>query len=398
MKKTIIFISFSLFVLVAWAQPSGHMRKNGHRINRIEQMAAKNSYQYKLVGFQTNDSYQFCDYSYNGQNQLIAVKDSVRGDYSLIDSLFYNGQGQMTRMSGWQLLNGRWENVYYIDYSYDQAGNIASRTNYNNFDGTWELGGVYQYSYNSDNQIVLSVLTMGGIQFQKVEYTYTDGRLSEELWYSYNGSGLSPDEKLCYTYNADGKLTQIDDSVSDGGNGWTYFGRHNYMYDNAGNCTEHHYYDITDMEAERSIFQFDYDMMLDETLMPHTPEMTRPETYTNVNAYSVEQWYSVDVDHRLQYVCDYFYYYSDINLGIRQADAPSLTLSPNPTADVVSIGGLSEHPAQVQIIDVAGRVVKTATLSECSNQLNVSTLPTGCYTVRILQQGTVRTAKLIFER
>ena len=238
---------------------------------------------------------------------------------------------------------------------------------------------------------------MSGIQFQKVEYTYTDGRLSEELWYGYNGSGLSPDEKLCYTYNADGKLTQIDDSMSDGGSGWQYFGRHNYLYDNVGNCTEHHYYDNTDMEAERSIYQFDYDMMLDETLMPWTPEMTRPETYTNVNAYSVEQWYSVDVDHHLQYVCDFFYNYADINLGIRQADAPSLTLSPNPAAGVVTVGGLSDLPAQVQVFDVAGRVVMTAMLSGCSDKINVQSLPSGCYTLRILQQGTPRTARLVVE-
>ena len=397
MKHTLLSVLLSVCALSVLAQPSGHLRQNGHRINRIEQMAAKNSYQYKLVGFNTNDMYQFCNYGYNGQNQLVAVKDSVSGDYSLIDSLFYNEQGQMTRMSGWQLLNGRWENVYYIDYTYDQAGNIASRTNYNNFDGDWQLGGVYQYTYNSDNQIVLSVLTMSGIQFQKVVYTYTDGRLSLEMWYGYNGSGLSPDEKLCYTYNADGKLTQIDDSMSDGSSGWQYFGRHNYLYDNAGNCTEHHYYDITDMEAERSIFQFDYDMMLDETLMPRTPEMTRPETYTNVNAYSVEQWYSVDVDHRLQYVCDYFYNYADINLGIRQADAPSLTLSPNPAVGVVKVGGLSDYPAQVQIIDVTGRVAMTAKLGSGSDMIDVQSLPAGCYTFRILQQGTPRTTKLIVE-
>ena len=397
MKHTLLSVLLSVCAISVLAQPSGHLRQNGHRINRIEQMAAKNSYQYKLVGFNTNDMYQFCDYSYNGQNQLVAVKDSVRDDYSLIDSLFYNGQGQMTRMSGWQLLNGRWENVYYIDYTYDPAGNIASRTNYNNFDGDWQLGGVYQYTYNSDNQIILSVLTMSGIQFQKVEYNYTDGLLSEELWYSYNGSGLSPDEKLCYIYNADGKLMQIDDSMSDGGSGWQYFGRHTYLYDNAGNCTEHHYYDITDMEAERSIFQFDYDMMLDETLMPYTPEMTRPETYTNVNAYSVEQWYAVDVDHRLQYVCDFFYNYADINLGIRQADASSLTLSPNPAVGVVTVGGLSDIPAQVLIIDVAGRVVMTAMLGRGSEMIDVQTLPAGCYTLRILQQGTPRTTKLIVE-
>ena len=174
------------------AQTGVRPLNDGHRINRIQQWVAKNNYRYKLANFRTSDMYQFNDFYYNSLNQLVAVKDSVRDDYSVIDSLFYNEHGQMTRMSGWQLLQGRWQNVYRIDYTYDIFGNIASRTNYNNFDGDWQLGGVYQYTYNADNQIILSVLTMGGIQFQKVEYSYTDGRLSEELWYSYNGSGLSP--------------------------------------------------------------------------------------------------------------------------------------------------------------------------------------------------------------
>lgn len=399
MKKSILFlITFGFCALVASAQPSGHLRKNGHRINGIERRVAKNGFQYKLVGFRTSDMYQFNDFIYNGQQQLIAVKDSVRGDYSLIDSLSYNNQGQMTRMSGWQLLGGRWENVYYIDYTYDQSGNIATRTNYNNFDGDWQLGGVYHYTYNSDNQIILSTLTMSGIQFQKVEYTYTDGLLSEELWYSYNGSGLSPDERLTYTYNADGLLSQIDDSMSDGNGGWEYFARHNYLYDNAGNCTEYHYFDNTGMEAERSLYHYVEGITIDQTLMPWTPEMTRPKTYTNTGVYDVEQWYSVDVDHHLQYVCDFLYNYADIHAAIRQADAPSLTLSPNPATGVVTIGGLTDHPAQVQLIDVTGRVAMAAMLGSGSDKIDVQSLPAGCYTVRLLQQGTLSTTKLIVER
>ena len=395
MKKSFLTITFSITVLIGMAQTEVRPLNDGHRINSIQQRVAKNNYHYQLANFRTNDMYQFTDFRYNSLNQLVAVKDSVRDDYSVVDSLFYNEQGQMTRMSGWQLLQGRWQNVYYIDYTYDLQGNIASRTNYNNFDGVWELGGVYQYTYNADNHIILSVLTMGGIQFQKVEYSYTDGLLSEELWYSYNGSGLSPDEKLTYTYNAENHLSQIADSVSNGNGSWSYFGRHDYLYDNQGNCTEHHYYDQTGMEAERSIYQFDYDMLLDETLMPWTPEMTRPKTYTNRNAYTVEQWYSVDVDHRLQYVCDFIYNYTENTNRIHDIASAPLGVAPNPANAVVTINGLFSTPAKVQIIDRLGRVAMTATLSSASNQINISSLPSGCYTLLVAQQGSVRTTNLI---
>ena len=395
MKKSFLTITFSITVLIGMAQTEVRPLNDGHHINSIQQRVAKNNYHYQLANFRTNDMYQFTDFSYNSLNQLVAVKDSVRDDYSVVDSLFYNEQGQMTRMSGWQLLQGRWQNVYYIDYTYDLQGNIASRTNYNNFDGVWELGGVYQYTYNADNHIILSVLTMGGIQFQKVEYSYTDGLLSEELWYSYNGSGLSPDEKLTYTYNAENHLSQIADSVSNGNGSWSYFGRHDYLYDNQGNCTEHHYYDQTGMEAERSIYQFDYDMLLDETLMPWTPEMTRPKTYTNRNAYTVEQWYSVDVDHRLQYVCDFIYNYTENTNRIHDIASAPLGVAPNPANAVVTINGLFSTPAKVQIIDRLGRVAMTATLNSASNQINISSLPSGCYTLLVAQQGSVRTTNLI---
>ncbi len=397
MKRTVLIIMLCSCVFTVWSQPSGHFRKNVHHISNIEHITAKNAYQYKLASFHTNDMYQFNDFYYNSLNQLVAVKDSVRDDYSVIDSLFYNERGQMIRMSGWQLLNGTWENVYRIDYTYDQAGNIASRTNYNNFDGEWELGGVYQYTYNADNQKILSVLTMSGIQFQKVEYTYSDGLLSLELWYSYNGSGLSPDEKLSYTYNADNQLSQINDSVSDGNGGWLYFGRHDYFYDNNGNCTEHHYYDQTGMEAERSIYQFIEDRSLNETLMPWTPEMTRPKTYTNSGVYHTEQWYSVDVDHVLRHVCDFIYHYTENTNRICDIASAPLGVAPNPANGVVTIHGLSDIPTKVRIINGLGREVMKSTLNSASNQLNVASLPSGCYTILVDQQGSVRATQLIVE-
>lgn len=397
MKNIVLSVLLSLCAFAAWAQPVNHFRRSGHHINFVEQLAAKSNYHYRLSSFRTSDSYQFNYFSYNAQNQLVAIWDTVSNDYSVVDSLFYDQQGHMVRMSGWQLLQGRWENVYYIDYTYDQAGNIATRTNYNNFDGSWELGGVYQYTYNSDNQIVLSVLTMAGMQFQKVEYAYEAGLLKEELWYGYDGSGLSPNEKLIYTYNADGKLIRIDDSTDDGSGVWQYYGRHNYAYDNAGNCVEHHYYDNTGMEAERNEYEFVEDRTLSETLMPWTPEMTRPETYTNVGVYDIEHWYSVDVDHVLHYVCDFIYYYDGSGNAIEEVGTPGLQLSPNPASATVAIDGLSDSPAQAKLIDMTGRVVMTATVSGASNKINVESLPAGCYTLLVSQQGQLRTAKLMVE-
>ena len=103
-----------------------------------------------------------------------------------------------------------------IDYTYDGDGNLASRTNYNNFDGVWKLGGVYRYLYDPDGRILLSELTMGGIVFQRVEYTYYDGNLVCELWFGYDGSGLTPSEKIVTEWMGGRKATEYDSVSEDG--------------------------------------------------------------------------------------------------------------------------------------------------------------------------------------
>ena len=131
--------------------------------------------------------------------------------------------------------------------------------------------------------------------------------------------------------------------------------------------------------------------------MPWTPETTRPKTYTNANVYDIEQWYSVDVDHHLQYVCDYIYNYTENTNRICDIASSPLGVAPNPANNVVTIYGLLDIPSKVRIIDGLGREAMTATLSSASNQVNVSSLPSGCYTLLVDQQGAVRATRLIIE-
>lgn len=366
------------------------------RISAIEHMVAKSGYTNKLVSYRTSDYYEFQHYSYDAAHKLIAVKDSVRNEYSVIDSLAYNDQGQMIKLSGWQLIGNAWKNVYYIDYTYDASGNIATRTNYNMFDGEWNLGGVYEYSYNHDNQIILTTLTMMNRVFQKIEYTYVNGLLEQELWYNFDGVGLSPSEKMCSSYENGRKTVELDSTAGYSG-GWEYYGRRTYMYDDYGNCVEYHYFDQTRNEAERSVYSYDYDMPLSATLMPWDPEMVRPLTYNNTHAYYSEAWYTVDVEHVLQYVCDYIYEYADINLGISELSAERLSAYPNPANDVVVLQGLPEAPAKLQVIDAMGRVAAEYQVSAADNQVSLSALAAGCYILRVASKNDVRTVKVIVE-
>ena len=381
-----------------YAQPAGHFRQGDHNIDKVERLVAKNGYTHRLASYRTSDSYQFCTFFYDGQGRLVAIKDTVRDEYGLIDSLSYNDLGQMVRLSGWQLLNGVWENVYYIEYAYDEMGNRVSRTNYNNFDGVWELGGVYRYSYDTYGNIILSELTMGGIVFQKVEYTYSSvgGYLVCELWYGYNGSGLSPSEKIVTDW-VDGRKEREYDSVSDDGVHWQFNGRSEFFYDENGNCTEYHHYDNTGSEVERNIYDINTELPLSRTFMPWTPESTRPKTYQNVHAYDREAWYTVDVDHVLRYVCDYLYEYEEATAGIRTTEALEVSVFPNPSRGFVTLRGVKGRAATIRVMDAMGRTVMTREIMPDAPVIDVRSLVPGCYVMRIALDGGVSTVRLVIE-
>lgn len=400
--KKILFVAFCVMLSVdAFAQQSLFQKHNHARdkafdpnFRPAERLAAKGEYNYRMSGYTTDDNYIICRYYYDNQHRLEAVYEYVPGEYELFDSVRYNEAGQLVRLDGYQSFGGQWLHVYYIEYAYNAAGLIASRTNYNNMDGDYQLGGVYQYTYNEQGQIVLTQLTMMGEVCQQVDYLYADGRLMSETWsYVDFGTGnLVASDRIHYDYD-DGRLTCELDSIYDNGM-WRYYGRCDYSYDDAGNCSEYHRYDRNNAEVERSVYRYD-ERTVAETLMPWNPEMVRPELYNNVNIYTREEYWTLDVDMVLQYVGDYIYNYVGINdAGIADLRQAPLAVSPNPANDRIVFSGLEEGSYPMEVVDMSGRVVMSAQVA-ASQPVDVSALQSGCYVVRVVDDNTIHTAKLV---
>jgi len=387
MKKAVLLMWLLSVALSVTAQPAGSDHCKSVSLGRHDCGMAvespKQGVRHRLAAIRTSDDYMFNYFSYNEGNQLVAVKDSVRGEYSVVDSLFYDERGQMVRLSGWQLLGGEWVNVYYVDYGYDDGGRMVSRTNYNNFDGVWELGGVYNYSYDGSGNRVLSELSMGGVVFQRVEYEYDEtGNVLSELWYSYAGSGLVPSEKLTTVYENGLKAVEYD-SISEDGVRWIHNGYYSYIYNEDGDCVEFHHFDASNREVERSVFAINEGLGLDETLMPWHPEIQRPRTFSNVHAFDSEQWFSLDVEHVLQHVCDYLYEYESLNGVLVAQGGLSLTASPNPAHDYIYIGGLDERMCEIQVVDALGRVVVALNAVPAMGRIDIRALQSGTYLLRV---------------
>jgi hypothetical protein len=406
MKKVLSFVLCCVIGISAFAQQDlsqrySHKGKFDKQLNfrPAEKMLSTGDYNYRLASYNTDDLYITCEYHYDAYRRLVAVHELVPSEYELIDSIRYNEQNQLVRLDGYQKMGASWTNVYFIEYTYNAQGLIASRSNYNNFGGIFELGGTYDYTYNEAGQIIHTELTMGDMVYQTVDYEYENGLLATETWsYSnpFSQSGdFEPAERMSYTYNNSGNLTLITYETYDGISDWGLYGTRTYTYNEVGNCTEMHAYDADENETERSIFTYD-NSLLEETLMPWTPEMTRPETFNNKNIYTLEEYWALDVDFVLQYVCDYEYNYVGIDEGVGLADVEQLplTITPNPTENIIVLSGLAEGTHQMEIVDMAGRIVMSDNVSN-SKQIDLSELQKGCYLVKVMNNQKLYTSKVI---
>ena len=388
MKKTVIFLFCSMFALCANAQFLQSQTKNvgKHHYDKVEAMASKSNPVYRMSGYQTDLNDEYCRYYYDNDNKLIAMLDSMPGDYWYYDSIRYNDLGQMIRIECWQWYQGALTFVNYVDYTYNEQGLKESRTNYNFIGGSWELGGIYTYTYNESGQIILSELMLGGKLFQTTEYSYRDGLLYEELWndYDYNYCALLPYEKLTYTYD-DGLLSVVYDSIYDYDYGWSwsYNGRDEYNYDGNGNCVMFQSYNQYNQVVRKSVYTYN-DMLLSQTLVPRGEdiEMPRPALYANHNLYTREQFWTVDIDQVLRYMCDYLYSYDTIGVGIRDVEAAAmLVVYPNPTIGPCVVF-LPEGVRTVDLFDMSGRKVRQFSVASNQAVLDLSDLLPGVYMLR----------------
>lgn len=403
MRKILLFAVCCAGMLSVSAQglfqKHTHLREDAKCLNLrpIEKMAKNGNYNYRMDGYTTDDNYINCRFHYDSQRRLVATYEEVPLEYELIDSIRYNDLGQLVRLDGYQLIDNEWKHVYYIEYTYNNRGLIVTRSNYNEMYGEFELGGIYEYFYNEQDQITRSELLFMNSLYQVVDYVYQDGLLLSETWsysdpFSYSEE-FEPAEKIHYTYT-DNRLTTVYDSIYDVVDGWMYYGKQTYVYDQAGNTTEYHHYDADNKEIERSVYIFDQ-RTLEETLMPWTPEIVRPRTFNNVNIYTREKYWTLDTELVLQYVGDYIYTYVDIDaVGLTDVEQLPLTITPNPTENIIVLSGLAEGTHQMEIVDMAGRIVMSDNVSN-SKQIDLSELQKGCYLVKVMNNQNLYTSKVI---
>lgn len=400
MKKFILLFALCISASILFAGNPHKTNIKGFEsalnFSKAEQMLLNRSGEcmHIMTSYKSDDNYEFHTFAYNDDQKVIAIFDTVSNQLAYYDSITYNNLGQLIRIDGWQWMeqDSFWKKVNYIEYTYNEQGLLASRTNYNSVTD-WSVGGIYEYRYNEQGQIIISELTMADRIFGNQIYEYENGKL-KSITYNFDlfGSGMEPSEIQEYSYNStNGFVDEINTSYYEDGD-WLFDNKQKYFYDENGNCTEYRVTDNRNNVVEKSLFEYDSRLLAD-AIIPYSPEMERPKTFNNTNLYTIEHWFTVDDDHVLQYVCDYQYKYQDITGIDNNEEASSTTIFPNPASEFITI----ENGGAIEIFDMQGRIVKTANAS-IHEQISVSDLPSGNYIIKISNEKGISGEKLIINR
>lgn len=129
---------------------------------------------------------------------LIAFTITIHGQNKLLSSIqeSYN--------------NGSWEKSYGINYEYDTDNNLTTETdlNWNAVGSVWEIAGKITYSYTTNNKVTQEIIqewnsTTNAFENRgKTSYTYTNGQVTEIIYYEWTSPNWVFKDKTVISYNA----------------------------------------------------------------------------------------------------------------------------------------------------------------------------------------------------
>ena len=339
---------------------------------------------YFLDRLYSDDEVDQVQFYYNADNLLESYRSTsnIGGEVDdLIDSLFYDEHGNVTRINFYQYYENEWIFPSYITYTYDNDHHRLTRTNYNDFGSGFELQGIYTYSYDGD---LLSgyEMTLGGMLLMRGTYTYDANGLCtqclEEYHDAWGGSGWSNSALTTYAYDEAGNC--IQEAYSYWQNGWIPDSSIERTYDANGNCLQREKHSNGQV-IDRVSYSYDETCTIDHVLLPYHPEplyswdpfANRPLSYV---------WETINDIGQLIYVCDYIFKYGSFE-GIPQNETPVMDMMavyPNPTQGeaTLSLEGLRCY----EILDMNGQTIMKGKANGKRHTIDMSTLSSGIYLIR----------------
>lgn len=375
---------------------------------------AQKSYSFRIDSFMSEDALETLDYQYltpdgaemTAIHEVDLLEEPVM---EVIDSLRYDANGNITKIDTYQLLDGVWELVCWVEYTYNEMNLRTSRTNYNVWGGNAELGGIFTYEYDADGKMISWELEFMNTIYQIGECVYNaDGLMEAEItktniagagWGEWTGEYENTYLEELY-YDANGNL--VERRIYDWSyeiNNWAMQSMYLYEFDEVGNCTKAELATPSGQVQDRKIYKYDDKVLAEDIYFYPNPEDDFPTLPVMHNMLTSYEYYTIDqTSGGLVYVCDYLLLYEVLNNG-NDDDTTSVNeiisqtrIYPNPVQDYVMIE--SEKVDYVQVIDIYGREIYA---TEVRNSINIDMkdFANGVYFLRLHSNGETAVQKVV---
>ncbi|AFL79691.1 hypothetical protein Aeqsu_0163 [Aequorivita sublithincola DSM 14238] len=363
---------------------------------------AQTNKEYSLAEIRSSDELEYDIYTYNLDFLLEGTDILFEDGTELKNALTYDASNNIIKLDNYQLINGTWTYVSYIEYTYDGNGNRLSRSNYNSFGGTtFTLGGIYNYFYDNNVRTNWNLYLNGTDLVALGTLTYNaEGKIIEEFSQDIWNSGTMEDSwKIDYQYNTDGTLKTLAQSFWDGAS-WYSPSAEWFYYDANKNCITWEQKSGSRV-TNRNEYEYDLNYTIDQLVLPIKPEAdSDKESLVEMkNKVTLKHWYTEDDQGNLVYVCDYIYTYDllgTVGIPDHGLNAVNMLVYPNPTSDFITITANNTLLRNIDILDTAGKLVlKESNLNKSETSMDVSGLQSGVYYVKLSTSNGIDTKKLV---
>lgn len=344
---------------------------------------------------------------YNDKNQLDSMTIHIMGNqpYKAYRTFEYDEKGMNTRENGYQYLNGKFKHIFYVDYTYNEDGQMKTRLNYNSTGGDeCKLSAKMEWSYKDGRIDKVSTYfpswTVEGEfdLFSEERYIYKDNVLqAREIWtIPYSSTELHKASSTEYTYNQSGQMEEEFSTNYDTENGNpTSTVTNVYTYDQNGNLIEYANYPQNREEpALKYVYVYNEEVKRENVVLPYNFEDAVAPHYiammNSTNIIEKEEWWQVpqEADH-LVHGGDYIWTYSKNTSSIDHKKLPNLGINFFIHNESLYFQGLAEGQL-IQLFDVNGSLIIQDSYKQSGISLN--TLPKGIYLIRT-SQGAFRFVK-----
>lgn len=278
----------------------------------------------------------------------------------------------------WQPDAETWVRIFAIKNVFDDEDRLLesiSQADY--FGAPLIFRDVYLYDANGDNNRIEAYADFGGQEVLSgvTEITYVDHQPLEATVYVSDGVNLYPQSRANYAYTLFGALRKrMDFEWNEAGENWRRIQTTDYTYDNAQRIgskeTTFHHQDAAD---EREMILYVYidgeDLALETVLIWN------------------EDLFDWKLDSR-----KYFYYNGLVSVDPSPRPALALKMAPNPTTGPLQF--LLDEEASIRVFDAAGLMVD-ARILQPGQQLDLTALPAGIYTVTALKGKELYTGQVV---